>query len=111
MKHRETHPTLDVPGCFGCRISSVSFAPSAMPSRHAEAAAAKQTGKGWEKDLPAYKRLVDAGMQPRSTVGTHALEQSAALPIEVETGVVLTEKQRREYQSVTADLPSPPKVA
>lgn len=101
-------------GCcdtFAEHIRSISIAPSAMPSRHAHAAAAKQAGKEWEKDLPAYKRLVEAGLQPKSTAGTHVLEAKAALPVEVETGIVLSDRQRREYQSVTADLPEPPKAA
>jgi len=26
VKHAETHPSLDVEGCFGCKISNVRFA-------------------------------------------------------------------------------------
>jgi hypothetical protein len=33
MKHAETHPTLDVEGCFACRISHVRMSGSAMPTR------------------------------------------------------------------------------
>lgn len=72
-----------------------------MPSRHYEAAEAKKISGEWEKDLPAYKRLVEAGLTPSSTAGTAKLEASAELPIEVETGVVMSKAQRQEYQAVT----------
>lgn len=88
---------------YGAHLRSISFAPSAMPSRHADASAAKQVSKEWEKDLPAYKRLVESGLQPRSTKGTHRLEQQADTKAEVESGIVLNAKQRREYLAVSGD--------
>lgn len=40
-----------------------------------------------EKDLPAYKRLVDSGVQPKATVGAAAVEATASTAIEVESGI------------------------
>lgn len=104
MIHRQTHANLDVPGCFGCRISTLRVAPSAMPSRHPQADQARQTSKEWEKDLPAYKRLVESGVQPPSTSGTARLEATADLAVEVNSGVVMTKPQRREYEAVSGDV-------
>lgn len=86
---------------YNAHLRSIAFAPSAMPSRHSEAAQARDVSKSWEKDLPAYKRLVESGLQPPSTAGTAELEAKASLPIEVESGVVMNKTQRREYESVT----------
>lgn len=92
-------------------LLSVSFAPSATPSRHPHAAAAKETSKRWNKDLDAYKRLVSAGVQPPSTEGVAELEARAGSKAEVESGIVLTDRQRRQFESVSADLPTPPEAA
>lgn len=42
--------------------------------------------KRWDTDLPAYKRMRDEGLHPRSVDGARALEQGAAHPLEVEMG-------------------------
>ena len=40
----------------------------------------------WEKDLPAYKRIRENGMQPRAIDGSAALEQFAETRTEIEMG-------------------------
>jgi hypothetical protein len=87
MLHARIHPTLDVPGCFGCRVASVSFAPSAMPSRHAQAVEANEREARWNRDLPAYKRLVESGLQPRQIDGAHRLEATATERHQIEGGI------------------------
>ena len=46
MKHRETHPNLDVEGCFGCRVAGVSFGANESTTRGAQVKAINQREKG-----------------------------------------------------------------
>lgn len=74
IKHQEIHRSLDVEGCFGCRIASVRIGAAAMPTRHEqvntmEAAWAKQM-----RDDAAYIRLVKNGLNPARTAGCAELE-------------------------------------
>lgn len=76
MKHRETHPDLDTPGCFACRISHVRMSGSAMPTRHnVQQLNAKE--KQLDKDLDAYKRIRRTGGQPMKIDGSAKLEKIA----------------------------------
>ena len=79
MKHRDTHPNLDVPGCFGCKVTGVSIAPSATPSRKGGARAAEVNGteKQWDRDMGAYKRLRKDGLQPVKIDGCALVESLA----------------------------------
>jgi hypothetical protein len=91
MKHRERHPGLDVPGCFGCKVAFVSVPASATPSRRAGASHARwvnDTERRWSKDMAAYKRLVNDGLQPPKIDGCAVLESKAETRTEVESGRV-----------------------
>jgi len=91
MKHRETHPDLDVPGCFGCKIAHVSVPASVTPTRRDGARHAKwvnETENRWHKDMPAYKRLVQDGLQPPRIDGCAELEAKASTRAEIELGRV-----------------------
>ena len=89
MKHRETHPNLDVEGCFGCKIAGLSVAASATPTRRegARAATINHKDKVLEKDLDAYKRLRQEGLQPKSIDGSAQVEKRAEYKWQVETGL------------------------
>lgn len=89
IKHRETHPTLDVDGCFGCKIANLSVAASATPSRKdgARAATINQKDKTLEKDLDAYKRLRQEGLQPQAIDGSARAEQRAEYKWQIESGL------------------------
>lgn len=84
MKHRETHPNLDVPGCFGCRVSSVAIAPSALGSPQAREVNERE--RRWARDMPAYKRLRNDGLEVRGIDGAADLEAKATHPMEVAIG-------------------------
>ncbi len=73
IKHRETHPNLDDPDCFGCRISGISFAAAAMPTRRAGVNATEATQRQWDKDIPQYRALRAQGLQPKSVDGCDEL--------------------------------------
>ena len=76
MKHRETHPDLDVPGCFACRISHVRMSGAAMPTRH-NVAQLNSKERALGKDLDAYKRIRKSGGQPTKIDGSAKLEKIA----------------------------------
>lgn len=86
MKHAETHPTLDVEGCFGCKVASTSFGSNSSTTRGAIAAQTERTARNWDKDMPAYKRLRKNGLQPKQIDGSAELEKKANTKVEVETG-------------------------
>ena len=76
MKHAETHPTLDVEGCFACRISHVRMSGAAMPTRH-NVHQLNNKEKQLGKDLDAYKRIRRTGGQPTKIDGSAKLEKIA----------------------------------
>jgi hypothetical protein len=73
MKHQETHPNLDVEGCFGCRIAHVAISGSATPTRKAVGELNRKE-KLLDKDLDAYKRIRQTGGQPEQINGSARLE-------------------------------------
>ena len=79
------------PDCFGCKASSISFAPSAMITRSI-AGAMKATEKQQEKDLPAYKRMRQEGLQPKGTKGAARIEQGAQTKFEVTSGQIIDDQ-------------------
>lgn len=89
MKHRETHPTLDVEGCFGCRISQVRMGTNSTTTRGARVAEVNHTERNWNKDMPAYKRLRANGLQPKRIDGAAEIEKKAEHSWQVETGLGL----------------------
>ena len=88
MKHRETHPDLDVEGCFGCRIAAIRMGTNSTTSRGAQVAATNQTERNWKRDLPAYKRLRADGLQPKRIDGAAEVERRAQESWQVETGIL-----------------------
>jgi len=85
MKHRERHP-IPVDGCFGCRVATVSIAPSATPSRNrgAEAKANNEREQRWARDHAAYRRLWNEGLSPHVLDGAADLERDAKGKADIE---------------------------
>jgi hypothetical protein len=88
IKHQETHPNLDVDGCFGCKIAGIAISSAAMPGRKAYSHGINETEKRWHKDMDAYKRLRKDGLQPKRIDGSHEVEAKAVEKYQVETGLV-----------------------
>lgn len=88
MKHRETHPNLDVEGCFGCRVAGVRMGTNTTTSRGAKVAEINTTERNWNKDMPAYKRLRANGLQPKRIDGAANVEKRAQESWQVETGIL-----------------------
>ena len=87
MKHRETHPDLDVDGCFGCRVAGVRMGMNTTTTRGQNVESINKTERNWQKDMPAYKRLRKEGLQPKSIDGAAAVEKKAEHKWQVETGI------------------------
>jgi len=90
------------PDCFGCKASSISFAPSAMATRSL-AAGYKATEKQQEKDLPAYKRLREDGLQPKSTKGAAEIEAQATTRFEVTSGQIFRAEDKSTLKAALTE--------
>jgi hypothetical protein len=88
MKHRETHPNLDVDGCFGCKIAHVAVSSSATPNRRRDTHQINEKEKRWDTDMAAYKRLRQDGLQPPKIDGAANIEKKAETKFQVESGYV-----------------------
>lgn len=68
--------------------SSFRPKPSTTPTRtgHDEVIAANEREARWAKDLPAYKRLRQQGLRPKSTEGAALMEAISNTRLEVEHG-------------------------
>lgn len=79
--------------------ASITFAPSAMPTRKREAMAEKKMESQWELDRPAYKRLRKNGLQPPQIKGCAELEKKAATKFEVESGRILSPERQKTHEA------------
>ena len=61
---------------------------AATPSRHQEEADTIAREKRWRPDMDAYQRLRREGLQPKTVVGSAALERDATDPLEIKRGQV-----------------------
>jgi len=76
---------LCIPNCFGCKVASVAFAGSAMPTR-SEAGTVERETRKMHSDVAAYRRLRKNGLQPKSVKGAALLEKTSDSKWEIETG-------------------------
>lgn len=90
IKHQETHPYLDVEGCFGCKVSAVGFSAELMPTRSGSSRSASviQKERVLDKDLDAYKRLRQDGIQPKTIDGAANVEARATEKWQAESGIL-----------------------
>ena len=87
MIHQQTHPTLDVEGCFACRVSGIRMSMNTTTTRGQNVASINDTERNWQKDMPAYKRLRKEGLQPKRIDGAAEIEKKAEHKWQVETGI------------------------
>ena len=60
------------------------------------------------RDLAAYKRMVESGVQPKTFVGAADLERDARSPVEVKLGhIIRNDRLRREVETAHAEAPPP----
>lgn len=63
--HLENHPTLDIPGCFGCKAVWINF--GTVPGGSQDEATGIGHGRRVEKGLHRYRDLRQAGERPSGT--------------------------------------------
>lgn len=100
-----------VPSCFGCKLESVSFAPSAMATRNPGAARAKLTDPQLEKDRDAYKAMRRNGEQPKHVGGSAFLQAHANESFEITTGRIIDDNaDRKQFAKGFEEMPSKAQV-
>lgn len=80
---------------MGCKLRSVQFGKGPSPETLVE--------RHREKDLPAYKRLRDNGLQPPGTKNCYELEQRAESQLEVQMGKLIDPKLLRKHENEIAE--------
>jgi len=103
MKHRETHPQF-VEDCWACKALSVGISAHATPTRRPGVVEIDRKDSLLEADLPAYKRLRHAGLQPLGIDGSAALErQEPSCQLEVDAkGTIPRSELPRIQESIAA---------
>jgi hypothetical protein len=56
-------------------------------SRGSQVEATNKVERGWQKDMPAYKRMRKEGLQPKRIDGAAEVEKKAEHKWQVETGI------------------------
>ena len=89
--------------CFKCRegrgcIRTVSFAAASMPNRKPETVRINRTEAQWDKDMPAYKRIRQNGVQPKRIDNAAELETRANDQFEIEMGTVVPENRKSQVK-------------
>ena len=91
--------------CFGCKVASIGFSATAMPTRKGDFQSQAKHEKQINRDLPAYKRLRENGLQPASTVGAANIEAGARSRYEVESGKLIADDSiARNIDRVQAEM-------
>ena len=83
-------------------VRSIVFGVGTMPTRHPGSQAVEAREKRWEKDMPAYKRLRQQGLQPKTIDGAAHIEAKAETRFEVESGQVLPGQAKKIETAVSA---------
>ncbi len=84
-------------------LLSVAISSTAMPSRNGVAAQV-QRERTLDRDLSAYKRLADDGVQPKGITGAADIEARCASKFEAESGMVLPPSVAREVEATAKCL-------
>lgn len=101
MRHRDRHPGF-VDGCDACRYRTIALGHNSTTTGGRAAEGEKALEQRWERDRPAYKRLRQEGLQPKTIRGSADIEARAETRLEVETGHLMTASQARQVADVMA---------
>lgn len=88
MIHQGVHPSLDVEGCWKCKIAHFNVSAEALPSRKPESKRIIEKERVLHKDLDAYHRLRLDGQQPKNIDGSAIVEKRADENWQVATGIL-----------------------
>lgn len=98
IHQRQVHPTY-VDGCFMCKVSSVQLSTGDANSNPAYHEVKKREAR-WNRDMPAYKRMRDQGLQPKGIDGAADLERDATTRFEIESGQAFAGKGKQVEEAV-----------
>lgn len=90
--------------CYPCKLKSISFAASAMPTRKPEAVATTIREKNLVRDRDAFKAMRQQGIQPARLKGAAQLQDQASTKHEIETGKILPKQLAGKVESAVKEL-------
>ena len=90
--------------CFSCRVKSVSFSASSMPTRNVAVSETNKAEKKLVKDMSAFKAMRDQGIQPGRLDGAADLQNRATTKREIETGRLLPKKLAGRVETAAKEL-------
>lgn len=97
--------------CWGCKVESISVAPSAMGTRHPQAARAAVKDPLLEKDRDAYRRLRRNGEQPKHVGGSAFFEAKANESCEITIGQIIDNPaDRKQFAKGFDEMPTETRV-
>lgn len=97
--------------CYPCKLRSIGFAPSSMPTRFPNAARSALKDPLLEKDREAYRRLRRNGEQPKHVEGSAFFEAKANESCEITTGRLIADPaDRKQFAQGFAEMPDKPRV-
>lgn len=80
------------------RWLSVGISADATPTRRPRSATVNEKERVLSRDLDAYKRIVEAGAQPRQIDGCAALEKACDSKVEIEHQLRMTPRVRKHFE-------------
>lgn len=95
------------PHCDGPLVQVLTppnLSATVTPSKRPEAVALVEREKQWNRDMPAYKRLVQSGIQPQTIDGAAEFEKHANSPLEFKLGRIVDNKQLKEAAEISSDI-------
>lgn len=102
----ELHPIGEAPRASTCHVcgnatrlvigAGVQIAPSALEGKGEQVRNSNATEARWQKDMPAYKRMRQKGMQPASVDGAAALEDRCTDQLDVDYHKLYSEGVTRD---------------
>ena len=104
----QMHYPRSAEGCFRCKIIGVTFDSSTMPGRKHATFRERVKESDRDKNLAAYRRLRESGVQPASTAQAANLERYSDTKFEIESGRRFGDAKRaKRVEKLLADTPPP----
>lgn len=92
-----SHPDLcDDLDCFRCKLKTIRLSRGMTETSRKD--------RRWEKDMDAYSRLRQDGVQPRQIDGSAELEQKARDKVEIDYGLASTDRGLKQAKQLVADM-------
>lgn len=85
LHQQRTHPTY-VEGCFACKCGSISISADALPTRGKAVSSMSAQERRMDRNLDAFKRLCDDGLNPATCANAAKLERTAETREHIEFG-------------------------